>query len=145
MKLRIRPGGGFCPWQYSYVGFARITVALRRSLTVVFFLVMPVAFGAVATLVSRPYKAAVTSITSGPPACALETDTTWYGLPIPWFATSDEKLVSGGCLVLLLPRSGVVEGAFLLDVLIYMAIYYAPILAYTRITRLKPSPIKPVR
>ncbi len=31
---------------------------------------------------------------------------------------------------MLLPRSGVAEGAFLLDVLIYMVVYYAPILAY---------------
>ena len=110
----------------------------------IFFLVVPVAFGTVATLASRPYKVGVTSATSGPPACRLETDTTWFGLPIPWFYASDEKLVAGGCLVLLLPRSGVAAGAILLDVLIYMALYYAPILAYTRITRLNSTPVKPV-
>ncbi len=36
---------------------------------------------------------------------------------------------------LLGPFSGVVAGAFLLDVLIYMAIYYTPILAYIGIRR----------
>lgn len=115
----------------------------------IFFLVVPVAFGAVATLASRPYKAAVTSVSS---ECAV-TESTWYGFPIPWFVIGDDKLVGEGCslLQLLSPYSGVVEGAFLLDVLIYMAVYYASILAYVGIrravftrTRLSSSAMKPV-
>jgi hypothetical protein len=36
---------------------------------------------------------------------------------------------------LLGPFSGLVAGTFLLDVLIYMAVYYAPILAYVGLRR----------
>ena len=134
----------FAQPQDPYIGIVRTTIVLRKPMILILFLVVPVAFGAIATLASRPYRVGVTSVTSGPPACTLETDTTWYGLPIPWFYTSDEKLVAGGCYVFLLHRSEVVVVAFLLDVLIYVAICYAPILAYSRITRLDSSPTKPV-
>lgn len=64
------------------------------------------------------------------------TETTWYGFPVPWFFTGHNEFLSGDCLVLLLgPFSGIAAGAFLLDVLIYMAAYYAPILAYVGIRR----------
>jgi len=81
----------------------------------------------------------------------VETDTTWYGVPIPWFYTSDSKIL-GNCFgPFLHPISGVDEAAFLLDVLVYMAVYYIPILGYigirravlTRI-RLRSSAMKPV-
>jgi hypothetical protein len=64
------------------------------------------------------------------------TETTWYGFPIPWFFTGQSKFLGGDCLIQLLgPFNGVVAGAFLLDVLIYMAIYYVPILAYVGLRR----------
>jgi len=80
----------------------------------------------------------------------IETATTWYGFPIPWFFTRD-SIDSGYCYGLTFSYSGIVRGAFLLDVLIYMAIYYAPVLAYlgirrailTRI-RLRSNVVKPV-
>jgi hypothetical protein len=64
------------------------------------------------------------------------TEATWYGFPISWFVTgetrdeSDTELCSFAGIG---PFSGVVEGALLLDVLIYMAVYYASVLAYVGI------------
>jgi hypothetical protein len=66
----------------------------------------------------------------------VATETTWYGFPIPWFFARESKFLGGDCLVQLLgPYSGVVAGVFLLDVLIYMAMYYASVLAYVGIRR----------
>jgi hypothetical protein len=78
----------------------------------------------------------VTSVSWGSPSCMGATETTWYGFPIPWFFIGHNEFLGGDCLIQLLgPFSGVVGGAFLLDVLIYMALYYAPILAYVGIRR----------
>ena len=105
----------------------------------IFFLVVPVAFGAVATLASRPYKAASSSVSWGSPACLEVTKTTWYGFPIPWFVAGDTEILwTASCTILIYgggPFGEVVEGAFLLDVLIYMALYYASVLAYVGIRR----------
>ncbi len=67
----------------------------------------------------------------GSPSCTGATETTWYGFPVPWSFTGQSKFLGGNCLIQLLgPFSGVVAGAFLLDVLIYMAMYYGSVLAY---------------
>ena len=82
----------------------------------------------------------------------VATETTWYGFPIPWFFARESKFLGGDCLVQLLgPYSGVVASVFLLDVLIYMIVYYALVLAYVGIRwavftrmRLSSSATKPV-
>lgn len=111
-----------------------MTIALRNLLAIL-FLVVSIPLGTLATLASRPYKVLVISSSSGPPECLEAMKTTWYGFPIPWFFTHESKLLEGNCFVNLAPFSEFVPGAFLLDVLIYMALCYASILAYVRIRR----------
>jgi len=126
----------FAQPQDPYIGIVRTTIVLRKPMILILFLVVPVAFGAIATLASRPYKAAVTSVSWGSPVCMGATEMTWYGFPVPWFVTGQSKFLGGDCLIQLVgPFSGVVGGAFLLDVLIYMAAYYSSVLVYVGIRR----------
>jgi hypothetical protein len=114
-------------------------------LRLILLLIVPVATGVVATWASQPYRAAViTETIFNFPGCLYTGQTSWYGFPIPWFSVA-HTLVFQGCELIdfwsspYLDYAKVVEGAFLVDILIYMALYYAlyyaSIQAYIRMRR----------